>query len=229
MTDEITGKPVVRATALGKIYTDSAGPVIALGEVSLQVDPGEFVAVCGPSGCGKSTLLLIIGLLLSADEGNLELNGQDVDGMSSSSKSSFRARNIGFVFQDFHLIPYLNVLENVMVPALAKPINDAAGRARMLLEEMGLSHRHDHLPSELSAGKRQRTALVRALLLSPKLILADEPTGNLDRENADAVLSHLANYADGGGAVIMATHDQDAMNRAGTRLHLHNGLKVSSD
>ena len=229
MTDEITGKPVVRATALGKIYTDSAGPVIALGEISLQVDPGEFVAVCGPSGCGKSTLLLIIGLLLSADDGNLELNGQDVDGMSSPSKSSFRARNIGFVFQDFHLIPYLNVLENVMVPALARPIDDAAGRASRLLEEMGLSHRHDHLPSELSAGERQRTALVRALLLSPKLILADEPTGNLDRENADVVLSHLADYADRGGAVIMATHDQDAMTRAGTRLHLNNGLKVSSD
>jgi ABC-type lipoprotein export system ATPase subunit len=229
MTDEITEKPVVCATALGKSYTDSSGAVVALGGVSLLVNSGEFVAVCGPSGCGKSTLLLIIGLLLKADEGNLALIGQDIGGMSASSKSSFRAQNIGFVFQDFHLIPYLNVMENVMVPALAKPIVDAPARAKALLEEMGLSHRHDHLPSELSSGERQRTALVRALLLRPKLILADEPTGNLDRDNADAVLSHLANYADNGGSVVMATHDQEAMKRAGTRLYLDDGLKVAPD
>ncbi len=229
MIDEITGKPVVKAMSLGKSYADSGGPVIALGGVSLQVDPGEFVAVCGPSGCGKSTLLMIIGLLLSADEGELELDGEAVLGMSTSRQSSFRADNVGFVFQDFHLIPYLNVLENVLVPSLAKSIDGADNRARELLEEMGLSHRQDHRPSELSAGERQRTALVRALLLRPKLILADEPTGNLDRDNADVVLTHLNNYADKGGAVLMATHDQEAMKCAGTRLHLECGLKVGVD
>jgi ABC-type lipoprotein export system ATPase subunit len=229
MTEEITLEPVVSAAQLGKTYTDGAGQVVALSGVSLRVNPGEFVAVCGPSGCGKSTLLLILGLLLKADEGVVELSGNDSSLMASSRQAAFRAENLGFVFQDFNLVPYLSVLDNVLVPTLAKPIENASGRAEALLEEMGLAHRQGHLPSELSAGERQRTALVRALLLRPKLILADEPTGNLDRDNADAVLSHLSNYTESGGAVVMATHDHEAMKRAGKRVHLDKGVQVESD
>lgn len=229
MTEKIIEKPVVSASQLGKTYTDGTSQVVALSGVSLQVNPGEFVAVCGPSGCGKSTLLLILGLLLKADEGVLELSGHDASLMAGSRQAAFRAENLGFVFQDFNLVPYLSVLDNVLVPTLAKPIESAPERAESLLEEMGLAHRHGHLPSELSAGERQRTALVRALLLRPKLILADEPTGNLDRDNADAVLSHLSSYTESGGAVVMATHDQEAMNGAGKRLRLDNGVQVDSD
>lgn len=219
---------VVCATGLGKTYAGSGSSVVALDGVSLQVNSGEFVAVCGPSGCGKSTLLLILGLLLRQDEGILELSGHDTEKIPGQKKPSFRAEHIGFVFQDFHLIPYLSVMDNVMVPALAKAVDGAADRARMLLEEMGLANRHQHLPSALSAGERQRTALVRALLLQPKLILADEPTGNLDSENADTVLAHLASYAESGGAVVMATHDTEAMLRAGRKIQLNNGVQVDS-
>jgi putative ABC transport system ATP-binding protein len=229
MTDPIAGAPVAMGSVLEKIYQGSSDPVIALGEVSLQVKEGEFLAVCGPSGCGKSTLLLIIGLLLRPDAGKLEIAGQDIAALAPSRQASFRARHIGFVFQDFHLIPYLNVFDNVMVPTLAQPLGNASARAEMLLEEMGLAARRNHLPSELSAGERQRTALVRALILSPRLILADEPTGNLDRDNADCVLNHLANYTEGGGAVLMATHDEGAMMCAGRRVLMDKGRIVSSD
>ena len=229
MTDPITGNPLAQVTGIEKIYGESPDPVIALGGISLQVDSGEFLAVCGPSGCGKSTLLLIIGLLLRPDAGKLEIAGQDIASLSPGRQASFRAQQIGFVFQDFHLIPYLNVFENVMVPTLTRPLDNAAGRAEMLLEEMGLAARHDHLPSELSAGERQRAALVRALMLSPRLILADEPTGNLDRDNADCVLTHLARYTEGGGTVLMATHDEGAMMCAGRRVLMDKGRIVGSD
>ncbi|MFP6873975.1 MAG: ABC transporter ATP-binding protein [Verrucomicrobiales bacterium] len=228
MTDTRAGNPVARASTLGKIYDASPDPVVALDGVSLQVHAGEFLAVCGPSGCGKSTLLLTIGLLLRPDAGKLEIAGQNIAELSRSRQISFRAQNIGFVFQDFHLIPYLNVLENVMVPTLAEPLCNVQDRGEMLLEEMGLTARRDHLPSELSAGERQRTALVRALMLRPRLILADEPTGNLDRDNTDCVLNHLANYTKSGGAVVLATHDERAMMCAERRVFMDKGRIVGS-
>jgi putative ABC transport system ATP-binding protein len=228
MNELSQSNPVVVATGLGKTYAGKGNKVVALDGISLQVNAGEFVAVCGPSGCGKSTLLLILGLLLKQDEGSIQLSGTDVSGLTESRKSSFRAEHLGFVFQDFHLIPYLSVIDNILVPSLAQPVENATDRARMLLSEMGLENRCDHLPSALSAGERQRTALVRALLLQPELILADEPTGNLDRENSTVVLDHLSGYTDRGGAVIMATHDNDAMERAGTRIVLDEGRQISS-
>ncbi len=228
MNELSKSNPVVFAAGLGKTYEAKGKKVVALDGISLEVNAGEFVSVCGPSGCGKSTLLLILGLLLKQDEGSLKLSGTDVSDLSQSSKSSFRAEHIGFVFQDFHLIPYLSVMDNILVPSLAKPVENAADRARMLLSEMGIENRCDHLPSALSAGERQRTALVRALLLQPELILADEPTGNLDRENSTIVLDHLAGYTDRGGAVIMATHDNEAMERTGTRIVLDEGRQISS-
>ena len=228
MTDRNQSNAVVVATGLGKTYSGRGSQIVALDDVSLEMHAGEFVAVCGPSGCGKSTLLLILGLLLNHDSGSLNLSNTDVSDLSESRKSSFRAEHIGFVFQDFHLIPYLSVIDNVLVPSLAQSLDRPTERASMLLGEMGLENRRNHLPSELSAGERQRVALVRALLLQPSLILADEPTGNLDQENADIVLDHLSCYASRGGAVLMATHDQDAMKRAGRRIFLDRGAHVTS-
>ena len=227
MTDLNPSNAVVVAKGLGKTYSGNGSEILALDDVCLEIHEGEFVAVCGPSGCGKSTLLLILGLLLNHDTGSLVVSGNNVSEISQAKKSSFRAEHIGFVFQDFHLIPYLSVMDNVLVPSLAQALENPKDRASMLLAEMGLENRLNHLPSELSSGERQRTALVRALLLEPALILADEPTGNLDQENAGIVLDHLSAYASSGGAVLMATHAQDAMKRSGRQIFLDQGVHVS--
>jgi len=183
--------------------------VTALRDVSLTVEAGKFKVVCGPSGCGKTTLLLAAGGLLRPEPGAVRINGEDVYRLSSERRACFRADNLGFVFQRFHLIPFLNVLENVMVPTLATSTNDAESKARCLIDFVGLSHRLDHPPSELSTGERQRVALARAMLNEPALVLADEPTGNLDEKNAEVVLKHLRDFANRGGAVLLATHDTD--------------------
>ena len=152
--------------------------------------------------------------------------------MSSDARSNFRAANIGFVFQQFHLVPYLSVLENVLAPAIATrgtPNDVAFNRARSLVVQFGLEHRIDHVPGELSSGERQRTALARALLNSPKLLLADEPTGNLDEENAELVLNHLAEFAAGGGAVLLVTHDPKAAAKAGRTVFLKDGQVATGE
>jgi len=186
-------------------------PVQALAEVSLQVRPGEFVAVQGPSGSGKTTLLLVAGGLLAPDSGQVLLDGTSPYELPADARAKFRATHVGFVFQQFHLVPYLNVLENVLAPSIAVPNSQARGRALELIERFGLAERTYHVPAELSTGERQRVALARALLNRPKLILADEPTGNLDRANADIVLGHLAEFAASGeGAVLLVTHSDYA-------------------
>jgi len=183
--------------------------VRAVIDVSLSLQPGEFVAVRGPSGCGKSTLMLIAGGLLAPDQGTVRVNGEAPYNLGVDARARFRAKWIGFVFQQFHLIPYLSVLDNVLAPALAVGNSDPA-RARELIAHFGLAHRVDHVPAQLSTGERQRTALARALLNRPQLLLADEPTGNLDPESADAVLGYLAEFAQQGGAVLLVTHDDHA-------------------
>jgi ABC-type lipoprotein export system ATPase subunit len=195
---------------LRKSYPTPRGPVQALADVSLQVGAGEFVAVQGPSGCGKTTLLLAAGGLLRPDSGQVLVSGQDLYELSAEARARFRAATIGFVFQQFHLIPYLSVLDNVLSPTVASPVADAAGRARELLERLGLAGRAQHVPAELSTGERQRTALARALLPRPRLLLADEPTGNLDEAAGEVVLGHLAAFARTGGAVLLVTHDRQA-------------------
>jgi putative ABC transport system ATP-binding protein len=216
-------EPILSAEGLGKRYTGHGGEVRALDDVSLEVGAGEFVAVCGPSGCGKSTLLLVLGALLHPDEGAVQIAGEDPYALGSGSRAAFRGSNIGFVFQEFHLVPYLNVRENILTPTLACEVEGVDGRVEELLGSLGMAERAEHLPSELSAGEQQRTALARALLASPKLILADEPTGNLDRENAERVLGHLADYAAAGAAVVMVTHDEAAMAAAGRRVVMDSG------
>jgi ABC-type lipoprotein export system ATPase subunit len=199
---------------LSKTYRGPVNPLHALRELSLDVGPGEFVAVQGRSGCGKTTLLLVAGGLLHPDQGRVLVEGQDLYALSEEARAGFRAAHIGFVFQQFHLIPYLSVLDNVLAAALALPMPEARTRAEELLAELGLADRARHVPAELSTGERQRTALARALLRRPNLLLADEPTGNLDRASAEVVLTHLGEFARSGGAVLLVTHDGEAAARA---------------
>ena len=209
--------------SLHKTYRGPEGSVDAVDGVTLEVQAGEFVAVMGPSGCGKSTLLLTAGGLQSPDSGRVTIAGEDLFGLPTGRRTKFRARMIGFVFQQFHLIPYLSVLDNVLVPSIAIDVAAARDRARELLARFGLADRERHVPAKLSTGERQRTALARALLTSPKLLLADEPTGNLDRENADIVLEHVGEFVADGGAVLLVTHDPAAAKHAGRVVEMRSG------
>ncbi|MBN2289977.1 MAG: ABC transporter ATP-binding protein [Candidatus Glassbacteria bacterium] len=215
---------MLKVSGLSKVFrrADDA-PVRALDGVSLVVDPGEFVAVQGPSGCGKTTLLLACGGLLMPSGGSVEVGGKDIYGLSSESRAQLRAGNIGFVFQQFYLIPYLDVLDNVLTPSLALAGRQPTERARGLIDRFQLGERIGHLPAELSTGERQRVGLARALLNRPRLLLADEPTGNLDPENSGIVLGCLAEFARSGGAVLMVTHGDTAARYAHRTVFLKAG------
>ncbi len=188
-------------------YRGKSGAVQALQDVSLTVPPGKLVTVAGPSGSGKTTLLMTLGCLLSPHSGNVVFDGTNVYELPSSQRSVFRNRRIGFVFQQFHLIPYLSALENILTPALAGAAPAAHADPHELIRRFNLQDRVDHLPSELSTGERQRVALARALYNNPDIILADEPTGNLDEENGRIVIDHLQAIAREGRAVLVVTHD----------------------
>lgn len=183
------------------------GTLTVLDDVTLAVGGGEFVAIRGPSGCGKSTLLLVCGTLLRPDAGVVTIDGTDVYALSADRRARLCGERVGFVFQQFHLIPYLTVRDNVLAGTIATAVAGAPAKADELIERFGLRDRADHRPAQLSTGERQRTGLARALLRGPKLVLADEPTGNLDDENGRAVLDALSEFASRGGAVLMATHD----------------------
>jgi ABC-type lipoprotein export system ATPase subunit len=208
---------------LCKTYVRPQGVVRAADGVSLGVRPGEFVALQGPSGSGKTTVLLAAGGLLRPDAGRVTVDGQDLYTLSPDQRARFRGGRIGFVFQQYHLVPYLSVRDNVVAASLAAPGPDARQRADKLIERFGLAHRAEHVPADLSSGERQRTALARALLNQPKLLLADEPTGNLDAENAGIVLQVLSEFAASGGVVLLATHHQQTAERAQRVLHLRDG------
>lgn len=205
-----------------KTYRAAKGDVSAVNGVSLSVDRGQFVGVQGPSGCGKTTLLLIAGGLLTPDDGDVAIGGQDPFGLPADQRANYRANNIGFVFQQFHLVPYLNVIENVLAASIAAPHAQAEKRARELIAHVGLESRIHHVPAQLSTGERQRTAFARALLNQPKLLLADEPTGNLDHDNAQAVLGYLKEFSRE-GAVLMVTHDARAVDYADTVAQIREG------
>jgi len=208
---------------ISKTYHKQNKEVRALDRVSLNVRSGEFVAVEGPSGSGKSTLLFAAGSLLAPDDGQILIDNQDVYALSADERARFRAERTGFVFQQFHLVPYLSVLENIQMPSLLTKAENRRQRAVELAERFGLTVRSGHVLAELSTGERQRTALARAFMNSPKVILADEPTGNLDRENAEIVIRSLAEFAEGGGAVLLVTHDAYAAKYASRTLRLEAG------
>lgn len=200
--------------SVAKTYPKGGGLVTALAPLDLRVRPGEFVAVRGPSGSGKTTCLLIAGGLLRPDSGRVLIDGRDLYTMTQNQLAVFRSANIGFVFQQYHLIPYLTVLENILAPEAAQGRSGNLARGRALAAQFGLEHRLDHTPAELSSGEKQRTALARALLFQPKFLLADEITGNLDQANAQIVLGHLRDFVQTGGSVLMATHDREVASRA---------------
>lgn len=205
---------MLKLEGVAKTYSNNKAEVKAIDGISLAIEANEAVAIQGPSGCGKTTLLLTCGALLRPTGGTVLVTGVDPYGLSPNERSVFRAQNIGFVFQQFHLVPYLDVLQNVLTANVPNRQPDAKQRAEELIEHFGLKHRIHHVPAELSVGERQRVALARALFNKPKLVLADEPTGNLDPDNAITVLDALREYADDGGAVLMVTHDPNAAKRA---------------
>ncbi len=215
---------------LTKTYQSGSATVRAIDGVTLHVDAGQFVAVQGPSGCGKTTLLLVAGGLLAPDAGTVRIAGENPYDLPPDRRAKFRARRVGFVFQQFHLVPYLSVLDNVLAPSLAADPKetDLRERAATLIAKFGLAHRQHHVPGQLSTGERQRTALAAALLNGPSVLLADEPTGNLDQENADIVLGHLAAFAEQGGAVLMVTHDKEAAGRANRIETIRDGKLIAS-
>ncbi len=205
---------MIRLENVTKVFQASGGEVRALEDMTLSVDEGEFTAICGPSGCGKSTLLSLVGGLALPTSGRVLVCDQDLSAMPAGARAEFRSQNIGFVFQLFHLLPYLNVLDNVLTAANHNARETAVERAAELLERFSLSDRLTHRPGQLSVGQRQRVAMARALLNRPRLLLADEPTGNLDPENAAALLDLMSEYNDHGGTVLMVTHESDAGDRA---------------
>jgi ABC-type lipoprotein export system ATPase subunit len=218
---------MIQTTSITKVFQKRRAEVYALDDITLNIASGEFVTVRGPSGCGKTTLLLALGAMQHPSRGRIVLDGQDVYALNAWQRAHFRAENIGFVFQMFHLVPYLNVLENVSLAATCPATRDLKSEAGELLSRLGLSHRASHVPSELSAGERQRTAIARAMLNRPKLILADEPTGNLDEDNAVEVMEALKAYNSQGGTVVVVTHGSLADRYADRVIRLKDGRIVA--
>ncbi len=203
-----------------KKYRTKDGSVVAIRDVHLSVRQGEFIVLCGPSGSGKTTLLMTIAAMLRPNEGIVRFEDRDLYAMPPRQRAKFRVKNIGFVFQMFHLVPYLNVAENVLLAAYN---GDKTQHSRELLDRLGMTERVSHHPDQLSAGEKQRVAIARALLNDPRIILADEPTGNLDPDNAHVVLDHLSAFHRDGGTVILASHSERPRDYADRLIHLEGG------
>jgi putative ABC transport system ATP-binding protein len=216
---------MLQMTNIRKTYRTELVETHALREMSLSVTEGEFVAVTGPSGSGKTTFLNIAGLLESFEHGTFMLDGHDVSHLSDDERSVYRNQKIGFIFQSFNLIPDLNLFENVDVPLRYRrmPASDRKQRIESALETVGLASRMKHVPAQLSGGQQQRVAIARALAGEPRLLLADEPTGNLDSTMAGQVMELLEQIHAGGTTIIMVTHDPDLAERAERNIHLVDG------
>jgi putative ABC transport system ATP-binding protein len=201
---------MLKITDLEKIYRTEDIETVALNKLSLEVKTGEFVAIMGPSGCGKSTLLNIIGMLDDAEKGSFMFNGEEIIHFNERRRADLRKRNIGFVFQSFNLIDELTVYENVELPLLYLGVDAAERKQRVeaVLEKVQIMHRRNHFPQQLSGGQQQRCAVARAVVNNPKLILADEPTGNLDSTNGNEVMQLLTELNEAGTTVVMVTHSE---------------------
>ena len=219
---------MIKLHNIKKIFRTEEIETWALREVSLEVKEGEFVAIMGPSGCGKSTLLNILGLLDNPTEGTYTLNGRDVSTLKESERTDLRKGVIGFVFQSFNLIDELNVYENIELPLLymKTPARERRQRIKAVMDRMAISHRRKHFPSQLSGGQQQRVAIARAVLSNPKLILADEPTGNLDSTNGREVMELLSRLHREGTTIIMVTHSQHDATYADRIVNLYDGQIV---
>lgn len=201
---------MIQITDLEKTYRTEEVETMALNKLNLEVNQGEFVAVMGPSGCGKSTLLHILGLLDSAGSGSYRFNGQEVARLNELKRAELRKHHIGFVFQSFNLIDELTVFENVELPMIYTGLKSAERRRRVeeVLDKMQIMHRRNHFPQQLSGGQQQRVAVARAVVNRPKLILADEPTGNLDSANGSEVMQLLTDLNETGTTIVMVTHSE---------------------
>ena len=219
---------MIRCDEVTKVFRKNGAEVTSLDRFTAEVAKGEFVAVRGPSGSGKTTLLLTLGGMQRPSAGSVQLARRDLYALSPAERARLRSSEIGFVFQMFHLVPYLDLLANVLLACPGKPSAEVRQRASGLMDELGLADRASHRPGELSAGERQRLAVARALLNRPKLILADEPTGNLDPENAAEVIRHLAEFHRGGGTVVLVTHGAAADAHADRTLRLEQGRLVAN-
>lgn len=222
---------MIKITDLEKYYATEEVRTIALNKLSFNVKKGEFVAVMGPSGCGKSTLLNILGLLDDPDGGSFVFNGIEVAGFNERKRAELRKHNIGFVFQSFNLIDELTVFENVELPLIYTGIKPAERKARVeaVLEKMQIMHRRKHFPQQLSGGQQQRVAVARAVINNPKLILADEPTGNLDSSNGNEVMDLLTELNEAGTTIIMVTHSEHDAKYSHRIIRMLDGQKVTEN
>lgn len=220
---------MIKVTDLCKVFRTEEIETTALNNVSFEIKEGEFVAIMGPSGCGKSTLLNILGLLDNPTSGSYELLGQEVSRLKEKDRTRFRKGNIGFVFQSFNLIDELNVYENVELPLRYLNISASERKQRVtdILKRMNISHRAKHFPQQLSGGQQQRVAIARAVVSNPKLILADEPTGNLDSKNGKEVMDLLSELNREGTTIVMVTHSQKDASVAQRTIDLFDGKIVS--
>lgn len=220
---------MINLKQLTKIYRTDDIETTALNEVTFDIDRGEFVAVMGPSGCGKSTLLNVLGMLDKADGGSFLFNGAEVNGLRERQRAGIRKKHIGFVFQNFNLIDELTVHENVELPLIYNRIPSAQRKEKVqeILERIDISHRSGHFPQQLSGGQQQRVAVARALVNAPDLILADEPTGNLDTANGNEVMELLCELNESGTTIVMVTHSSHDANYSRRRINLLDGQVLS--
>ena len=220
---------MIKLTELNKIYRTDEIETIALENVNLEVQKGEFLSIMGPSGCGKSTLLNIMGLLDAPTSGKIEINGIQTINMKDKELAQFRNQKLGFVFQSFHLINSLNVIDNVELPLLYRKVSSSERkkRAQEVLEKVGLSHRMRHFPTQLSGGQCQRVAIARAIICNPDIILADEPTGNLDSKMGAEVMDilHKLNKEDG-RTIVMVTHDERQAKQTARTVRFFDGRQI---
>ena len=222
---------MIKAIGLTKIFRTESVQTIALNEISIDISEGEFVAIMGPSGCGKSTLLNILGLLDNPTSGELWFIGKEVSRYSENDRTDMRNGNIGFVFQSFNLIDELTVFENVELPLLyaGVPVRERVARVNKALERMQISHRTEHYPQQLSGGQQQRVAIARAIVTNPKIILADEPTGNLDSTNGNEVMLLLKELNKDGATVVMVTHSEENAQEAGRIVRMMDGCILTEN
>lgn len=220
---------MIKLTGINKIYRTNEIETLALENVNLDVIKGEFVSIMGPSGCGKSTLLNIMGLLDAPSSGKIEINGTSVESMKDKELAAFRNKTLGFVFQSFHLINSLNVIDNVELPLLYRKMaaKERTRLAKEVLERVGLSHRMRHMPTQLSVGQCQRVAIARAIVGNPEIILADEPTGNLDSKMGAEVMEllHKLNKEDG-RTIVMVTHNEEQAKQTSRTIRFFDGRQV---
>lgn len=222
------GDCLIKLSGVSKVFVTEDVETHALSGIHLEIQRGEYVSIAGPSGCGKSTLLAILGLLDSPTEGSYLLNGQQVENLKLSERARIRNREIGFIFQAFNLIGDLTVYENVELPLTYRGMNSTERKKRVhdALERVGMSHRVKHYPSQLSGGQQQRVAVARALVGSPSILLADEPTGNLDSANGESVMELLSELHRGGATICMVTHDPRYAQCADRTVRLFDGRIV---